>query len=561
MSKQAQVGLFTILGILAVFAVFYVISDFGTRARGYKIGVHFRSAGGLRNAAAVYLSGVPIGAVDEIELLPDYTTDVVLAIRSGFDIPVGSRFLIQAPITGEPTILIEPPRNVAQNMATYPREVLPIEQQPSGTNPTSIGDLLEQGQGEVRRLDDVLAQLQKAEPELLSQLKSTLVNANELSTNANNAITRISARVDSLTTSLQQNLTLASNNVVGLTSTLNASAQRDAPRIDDLLAQLTRTSKSFGQTVDALRDVATNPKLKANLVDTTRDFALTAHTFALLTQDLRNVTSNPQTQSQLRDTVAQLDATSQKVDSLVGQLGGKSEVYGVDANATPAPVATTPPPGYLPTSAPAIPPAAASSAQPGSSMQPGTSTQPGSGPSAAPHASYGAGGGGSSTSQIADTLRRRLNQFTKDLVLLQVRASLLSPERPGSIGRNVTPLLDSDRGPSSDFNVFLLPHAHTGLEAGVNDLGANGTSTANLMLLNRAGPVTYGGGIEYSRLGLTASVGRGAFGIETRAYDLRHPTLDQYLNFSLTPKVQIFGGERDLIHTDRRSVFGLQFEF
>jgi hypothetical protein len=142
-----------------------------------------------------------------------------------------------------------------------------------------------------------------------------------------------------------------------------------------------------------------------------------------------------------------------------------------------------------------------------------------------------------------------------------VRASVLSPARPGSLGKNVTPLLDSDRGPSSDFNVFLLPHARTGLEAGVNDLGANGTSTANLMLLNRAGPVTYGGGIEYSRLGLTASVGRGAFGIETRAYDLRHPTVDEYLNFFLNPKLQIFGGERDLIHTDRRTVFGLQFEF
>jgi phospholipid/cholesterol/gamma-HCH transport system substrate-binding protein len=549
MSKQAQVGLFTILGILAVFAVFYVISDFGTRSRGYKIGVHFRSAGGLRNAAAVYLSGVPIGAVDEIRLLPDYTTDVVLAIRSGFDIPVGSRFLIQAPITGEPTILIEPPRNVAQNMATYPREVLPIEQQPSGTNPTSISDLLEQGQGEVRRLDDVLAQLQKAEPELLAQLKSTLVNANELSTNANRAITRISARVDSLTTSLQQNLALASENVVGLTSTLNASAQRDAPRIDQLLAQLTTTSKSFGQTVDALRDVATNPKLKGNLLDTTRDFALTAHTFAELTQDLRNVTSNPQTQAQLRDTVAQLDATSQKVDSLVGQLGGTSSVYGVDASATPAPVATTPPPGYLPTSAPAVPPGVPPAVAP-----------PGSNASATPH-SFSGGGSGTPTSQVAETLRRRLNQFTKDLVLLQVRASLLSPARPGSLSRNVTPLLDSDRGPSSDFNVFLLPRAHTGLEAGVNDIGASGTSTANLMLLNRSGPVTYGGGIEYSRLGLTASVARGAFGIETRAYDLRHPTLDQYLNFFVTPKLQIFGGERDLIHTDRRTVFGLQFEF
>jgi ABC-type transporter Mla subunit MlaD len=548
MSKQAQVGLFTILGILAVFAVFYVISDLGTRARGYKIGVHFHGAGGLRNAAGVYLSGVPIGAVDEIKLLPDYSTDVVLAIRSGFDIPVGSRFIIQAPITGEPTVLIEPPRNVAENVATYPREVLPIEQQPLGTNPASIGDLLEQGQGEVRRLDDVLAQLQKSEPHLLAELQSTLHNANELTTNANRSLSTVTDRVDSLTASLQSNLTVASGNVVALTSTLNDSARRDSPMIDDLLAQLQHTSKSFGETVDSLRDIAVNPKLKNNLENTTRDFALTAHTFAELTQDLRNVTSNPQTQAQLRDTIAQLDATSQKVDSLVGQVGGVSQVYGVDAGATPAPAATTPPPGYLPTSAPAVPPA-------------GTVVPGAPGPAATPHAGSSSNDRFPSSSAAVQTLRRRLNQFTKDLVLLQVRASVLSPARPGSLDRNVTPLLNPDRGPSSDFNVFLLPHGRTGLEAGVNDIGSNGTSTANLMLLNRSGALTYGGGIEYSRLGLTASVARGALGIETRAYDLRHPTLDQYVNVFVMPKLQIFGGERDLLHTDRRTVFGLQFEF
>jgi hypothetical protein len=417
--------------------------------------------------------------------------------------------------------------------------------------------LLEQGQGEVKRLDDVLAQLQKAEPKLLAELQSTLENANELTTNANRSLSNVSSRVDSLTASLQSNLSQASDNVVALTGTLNASAQRDAPRIDDILAQLNRTSKSFGQTVDSLRDVATNPKLKNNLIATTRDFALTAHTFALLTQDLRNVTSNPQTQAQLRDTVAQLDATSQKVDSLVGQLGGTSAVYGVDAGATPAPAATTPPPGYLPTSAPAVPPASGGAASPA----PANTGTGGTANSSAHPGAYAGASGTPSSSRVAEALRRRLNQFTKDLVLLQIRASLLSPARPGDLNRNVTPLLTQDRGPMSDFNVFILPHARTGLEAGVNDLGANGTSTANLMLLNRSGGLTYGGGIEYSRLGLTASVARGAFGLETRAYDLRHPTLDQYLNFNLNPKLQLFGGERDLIHTDRRTVFGLQFEF
>jgi ABC-type transporter Mla subunit MlaD len=570
MNKQAQVGLFTILGLIAVFAVFFVLADFGTRARGYKVGVHFQAASGLRNAAIVYLSGVPIGAVDEIMLLPDYSTEVVLAIRPGFAIPRKSRFLIQAPITGEPTVLIEPPPNVSSSVATLPREVLPLAEQPRGTNPTTFADLLEQGQGEVRRLDDLLAQFQRAEPSLLAELQSTLRNANALTTNANRSLTKVTGKAETLADSLQQNLTLASRNVVALTGSLNSVVQRDSVSIDVLLAQLTRTSKSFGETVDSLHDVATNPTVKQNLIDTTRDFAATAKAFAALTNDLHNVTGNPQTQNQLRDAVAQLDATSQKVDSLVGQLGGTSKVYGVDASATPAPAQ----PNDAPSEANPAPPAPSAPAAPGSTatpVPPGAEVPPatpaGRDNSAGARANRdgaangSANGAGTASNAALANLRRRLNGFTKDLVQLQVRVSELSPARPGSLTTNTSPLLTSDRGPQSDFNLFVLPHARTGLEAGVNDVGSAGTSTANAILINRSGGLAYGGGIEYSRLGLNAAIARGVFGFETRAYDLRHPTVDSYVNLLAFPKLQIFGGERDLTHVDRRTVFGLQFEF
>jgi hypothetical protein len=67
--------------------------------------------------------------------------------------------------------------------------------------------------------------------------------------------------------------------------------------------------------------------------------------------------------------------------------------------------------------------------------------------------------------------------------------------------------------------------------------------------------------MEYSRLGVTTSIASKTFGLETRAYDLRHPTLDQYINLFLRPKLQLFGGERDISHSSRRTTFGMQFEF
>jgi phospholipid/cholesterol/gamma-HCH transport system substrate-binding protein len=536
MNKQAQVGLFTLVGLAALFSIFYVLSGLGSRISSYHVPVEFKTASGLRKEAQVYLSGVPVGSVDHVELNPqNYAVRVVLSIRSEFAIPENSRYLIQAPLTGEPTVLIEPPKD-ATSVAVLPKDNTPLQQ---GYNPATFSDLLEQGQGEVRRLDDLLAQLQTATPKLLSKLTQTLDSTNELTRNANASLAQLSNQASSITDTLNHTVTAAGGNVVDLTSTLDSTVKSDAPKIDELLAELQHTSLAFGQTVDSLKSVATDPQVKRNLVETTHSFALTAKTFAELTGDLRQVTGNPQTQSQLRDAVAQIDATTQKVDSLVGGLGGTSHVYGVDPGATPGPGATPWPPGYVPTSQPALP---VGSPAPGGSNATGSST------SASP------GGTGLAA------LRTRLNSFTKDLVQLQIRVSALTPSRPGSANRNVSPLLTSDRGPQSDFNLTLLPRGGTSLIAGVNDIGSSGTATANLMLEKNRGPAHVAGGILYSRLGGLFQYDFQKVGLETRVYDLRHPTADFYTNLLLAPKLQLFGGERDLIHSSRRTTFGVQFE-
>ena len=71
MTRQAQVGAFTLVALLFLFGVFYVITDFGTRHTGYRVGVHFESAAGLTSGALVYFSGVNVGSVDSITLLPE----------------------------------------------------------------------------------------------------------------------------------------------------------------------------------------------------------------------------------------------------------------------------------------------------------------------------------------------------------------------------------------------------------------------------------------------------------------------------------------------------------
>ncbi|MBV8344290.1 MAG: MCE family protein [Candidatus Eremiobacteraeota bacterium] len=502
MTRQAQVGAFAIVALLLLFGIFYVITDFGTRHTGYRVGIHFQSAAGVTPGALVYFSGVNIGSVDSIELLPDNTVDVILAINRDIDIPAESRFLISAPLTGSPSVVIVPPRQKPP-IALLPRQVLPIAQQPHGTNTATIADVLQQGQSEIKRFDRVMALLEARTPRLLDTLQATLNNANDLTASTKADMQRLTGQ-----------FLVASANVVQLSATLNSAAATDSQKVGVLLDRFNSTAVALDRSMGSLQSLATDPRLKANILATTQHIAETTATIAAMTKDLRSVTGDPQTQAQIRNTIANLDAVMQKANSLLAELGGTSNVYGVDQGATPAP---------------------SGSAAPGSSPPPG-----GTGISPAARAN----------------LHAKLANLAHDLVAIQVRLSGLSPQHnPG-----LNPVLTSSQGPLGDINLVVLPHAHTNLMVGANAIGNN--TTWNAVLQQQSGNFRYGAGVLYSQIGVLGQYAplRG-LGFETRIYDLTYPMIDLYGNLHFGPKMELFFGQRDITHASRRNTFGLQYQF
>jgi ABC-type transporter Mla subunit MlaD len=550
MNRQAIVGLFTILGLLALFVVFFVLSNIGPAGR-YKIGVHFKSASGIHKGALVYESGVNVGVVDSLQLLPaDFTVDIILAVNNNVDIPRDARFIIQAPLTGDATLEIVPkapvprPQGLAAPtpppgaVAVIPREVLPLEQQPQGTNPATLTDLLEQGQGEVTRLDTLLADLEQREPALLNTLQSALTNANELSITTNQQVQKLARTLDALQGPLGNTLASETAKIVDLTDRFDSLAKTASPQVATLLTSFNASALALNDTVNQLHGLTKNPQLRANLIETTHYIAQTSQTIALLVGDFRKVTGNPQTQAQLRDTVANIDATTQRANSLLAQLGATSDVYGVDPNATPAPTPTP--------ESPALPPPAGTAPIPGQTIPPATGKPV---PAASP-------------SVLASRLRAKLQSVAASLVAIQIRISELDAQKAGTFA---SPLLTSDRGPQTDFNLIALPKGRTSLFTGANDIGSSGTTSYNFAALQSIGPgnaFRFGGGVLYSRLGALAQYGPPTgLGFEARAYDLRHPTLDGYATLHAAPGFELYGGERDVLHSGRRTDFGLQLQF
>jgi hypothetical protein len=157
-------------------------------------------------------------------------------------------------------------------------------------------------------------------------------------------------------------------------------------------------------------------------------------------------------------------------------------------------------------------------------------------------------------------LRSRLSDATKSLVAFQIRLTELGPYNPRAFTQ---PLLATpNNGIQSDFNVQILPKGKLSLLGGANDVGTPQTS-ANVVLEQKLAPnLRVGGGMLYSNLGGLLQYMPGVVGVEARLYDLRFPTLDTYGTVNVGKSgVQLFGGERDITHSGRRSAFGLQLQF
>ncbi len=492
MSKQAQVGAFALAALALLFAFFYVITDFGTRHSGYRIGVHFRSAAGLHSGAQVFFSGVSVGSVESIKLLPDTTVDVILAIKphvggQAVRIPSESRFLIQAPLTGDPSLLIVPPRpEPGEQPEIIPPGILPVSEQPQGTNTATIADLVTEGQGQLKVLNGVLADVAKREPKLLDELQQTLENTNALTATASSAVARLAAQSNDIATELQNNLTIASGHIVSMTTTLDRTVRGNSNRLNETLAQIQGTATALNSTMQIVASIANDPAFKGNVLATTTNIAEASAKLKKMATDMESITGDPTTQRRLRDTIRNLDETSQRANSLLGALGGHLRKGDRGDGGTPEP-------------------------------------------------------------------HRHRGAFS--LVSARVRISGYAPERVGG----GSPLLGPSRGPYSSLALRFLPHSPTQLVLGANDLGS-GTTTFDLAAVRRVGPGLYfGGGVLYSRLGVLGAYSRGSLGFSTKLYDVARPMLDLSTKLRVAPNVRLFFGERDVLHAQRRNVYGVEF--
>ena len=274
-SNQILVGSIT-LGLIAAVVFFMIwLSQFG-EGEGKTYDVFFRqSVEGLAKGSSVTFSGVPVGQIESINLVPDSPQFVRVRVNVSGDTPIleGSTATIRSSFTGLSTIQLDPPETPAPGQRPRPRrEIACPEQNPESecpygvpvipTKPGALGQLLNTAPELLQRVSTLTERL----TELLSDrnqesLAGILNNMEEVTRSLAERGPEIAATLAEARVAIRQAGDAADQfgQLAGTTNTLLTEDGR--PMINDLRQTLRRAERTMGELEGAIGDA--RPGLQA----------------------------------------------------------------------------------------------------------------------------------------------------------------------------------------------------------------------------------------------------------------------------------------------------------
>jgi len=515
MTAAFRVGVFAVATVIGVFAVWYVLNSVKLHQDSYQFAIHFRNVVGLQTGSSVQLAGVDIGIVDEIYLLPDQTAEVVCSIHRQNTLYKGSIFTVSQTLTGaQSTLTIIPPADLA-TAVPYQKKILPTLEQPEGTVPTTIADLVSEGQKRMIELDKTLALVNAELPGIVRNFNGVAIHTDQLVIHADRNFNQLGQQlnttvsgVNGIVSQLNGLLAVNGQNISAMTTGMRQLITASGPKIAALIDNLSATSANLNKTMASVQAIASDPNLKTNLVATTENLKESSEKLKQIATDIQDVTGDPKVQAQLRNTVQNLDETIAKANDILG-------------NFSTAQGATGPSPSQGQSGA-------SGSNQGGTSVTPAASGAPPQ--HGASSAAFHMGATGFNPYQLVS----------------------------GDVRLNWTSL---PSGPYSDVELHVLPHMATHFSLGANSLGHD--TTYNFLVNQRGSPnLEYSFGVLYSNLGAKAVwTGLGPLGLDARLYNSNWPRLDLYGDLRLTQRLMFFYGEKSILGpaSTRQLLGGVQF--
>jgi phospholipid/cholesterol/gamma-HCH transport system substrate-binding protein len=234
-----RLGLFVIVGtFLLLVAIFYVGDKQALFTDTFKVRAHFHNIEGLRSGASVWLSGITVGTVSRLTILPDTTgmieVEITLEERVRHLIKTDSKATIKSEgLVGNKVLVVTTGSGSAPKVKEG--DLL------GAVNPLSIADLMEEVQAVLHNAQEItvnanemIYKLHSGEGTIAKLLNDDRIyeNSNNLLVTADQSLQNITSRIDTFAlvlTEMGEGVnTIVSNidRVVGDVDTIIAGVQR-----------------------------------------------------------------------------------------------------------------------------------------------------------------------------------------------------------------------------------------------------------------------------------------------------------------------------------------------
>ena len=280
MSREARVGIFVLLGLIVLTFFTFRVSKWGLIAeKGYRLTVDFDTASGLEPKSDVKMAGVPIGKVEEIQLVGNRAR-LILRINKGIRIPIDSIGSIQTQgLLGEKYVEILPGKDVQRN--------LPAGGQVANIlNPTNLDEMVRKLSAigdDVKKFTESLSSTfgtdegKKALRDILRDLRDTTASLRTVVQGNEQRFGRILANIDRLSADLsdisstnKQDIHATIANLRVFTDTLKSETPALVRKLEEMSD---RVSNIAGDNRENLKESIANLKAASARLDNTLDAA------------------------------------------------------------------------------------------------------------------------------------------------------------------------------------------------------------------------------------------------------------------------------------------------
>ena len=346
LGASVKVGITVVIATVLLFAITIFMGVWNKKVEGVNYYIVFENVSGLQVGASVLKSGVKVGKVVDILVVPhsepenlrDKARVTVLITNKKETLTLGSGYYISSNLMGDKWIEIRPKGGDILKPCNVSTKEPWNEPYASGISPISVDDIMISAEKTLAKVDEAVSNFNSllGDKKLQQDLKDAVTNvkaaADSFREIAQKADGSISGLVDKVSSILDNSNELIRNvngivvasggDVKDITSSVKNILKNNEASISDMIKTLTETSHSLNLTMKSLETIVADEKFGSNVLGILENLEKTTAELNGIVEDVHGLTSDQQLKDDLKETIRETKETMQGANKLIKRARG-----------------------------------------------------------------------------------------------------------------------------------------------------------------------------------------------------------------------------------------------